>query len=100
MAETQETTNQNSQMEALLSQMSERLKQLEQENNDMRAYNLQYQNQIEQNQIKQTPNSSRFRAEVRPMPSLETLIETVTDDHATGMAHILINNKTELSQGE
>ena len=54
--------------------MSEWLKQLERENNDMRTQNLQYQNQIEQ-----TPSSSRFCAEVRPMPSLETPIETVTE---------------------
>ena len=95
MTEIQETTNQNSQMEALLSQMSERLQQLEHENNEMHAQNLQYQHPIEQ-----TPSSSRFHTDVRSMPSFETPIETVTNDQITGAIHTPINNQAELNQEE
>ena len=34
------------------------------------------------------------------MPPLETPTETITDDHIAGMAHIPINNRTKLDQGE
>lgn len=42
MTDTQDIPDRNSQMETLLNQMNERLQQLEQENNEMRAQNLQY----------------------------------------------------------
>ena len=87
MTEIQETTDRNSQMEALLSQMSERLQQLEQENNKMRVQNLQYQHQI-----KQTPSSSRFHTDVRPMPLLETPIEMVTNNQTIGIVRTPLNN--------
>ena len=43
MTDIQDIPDRNSQMETLLNQMNERLQQLEQENNEMRAQNLQYQ---------------------------------------------------------
>ena len=48
---------------------------------------LQYQHQIEQ-----TPSSSRFHTDVKLMPSLETPIEMITNDQATGIVHTPINN--------
>ena len=47
MTDIQDISDRNSQVETLLSQMNERLQQLEQENNEMHAQNLQYQHQIE-----------------------------------------------------
>ena len=78
--------------------MNERLQQLEQENNEMRAQNLQYQHQIETRANEQALGSSRFRAEIRPMPSLETPAEMITND--VGLVRTPDNNQTEPSQGE
>ena len=64
----------------------------------MRAQNLQYQHQIEARANEQAPSSSRFRAEIRPMPSLETPAETVTND--IGTIRTPDNNRTEPSQVE
>ena len=47
MANIPEIPDHNSQMQTLLSQMNERIHQLEQESNEMHAQNLQYQHQIE-----------------------------------------------------
>ena len=83
MTDIQDIPNRNSQMETLLNQMNERLQQLEQENNEMRAQNLQYQHQIEARANEQTLGSSRFCTEIKPMPSLETPTEMVTNDVGT-----------------
>ena len=85
-------------MEALLSKMNEWLQELEQENNMMRAQNLQYQHQIEARANEQTPGSSQFCTKVGPMPLLETLTETITND--VGAICTPNNNRTELGQGE
>ena len=98
MTDIQDIPDRNSQMETLLNQMNERLQQLEQENNEMRAQNLQYQHQIETRANEQALGSSRFRAEIRPMPLLETPAETVTNDVDT--VRTPENNRTEPSQGE
>ena len=84
MAEIQETPDCNSQVETWLSQMNEWLQQLEQENNEIHAQNLQYQHQIEACANEQKASSSRFRTNVKPMPSLKTSIETSTNDHIIG----------------
>ena len=62
------------------------------------ARSLQYQHQIETRANEQALGSSRFRAEIRPMPSLETPAETVTNDVST--IRTPDNNRTEPSQGE
>ena len=87
-------------METLLSQMNEWLHQLEQENNEMHASNLQYQHQIEAHANKQTPSSSRFHTDVRPMLPLETPIKIVTNDQTTSVMRTLIGNQAEQSQEE
>ena len=80
MLDIPEIPDRNSQMETLLSQMNEWLQQLEQENNEMHAQNLQYQRQIEARANEQTPSISRFYTDVRPMPSFKTLIEKITNE--------------------
>ena len=75
MTDIQDIPDRNSQVETLLNQMNERLQQLEQENNEIRAQNLQYQHQIETRANEQALGSLRFRVEIRPMPSLETPAE-------------------------
>ena len=51
MTDIQDIPDRNSQVETLLNQMNERLQQLEQENNEMRAQNLLYQHQTIRKEI-------------------------------------------------
>ena len=100
MTEIPETLNHDSQMETLLNQMSEQIRQLEQENNEMRVQNLQYQHQIEARANEQTPSSSRFCTDIRSIPLLETPIKTITNDKKNGARRTPINNRADQNQEE
>ena len=84
----------------MLNQMSERLCQLEQENNKMCKQNLQYKHQIEARINKQTPSSSRFYTNIRSMPSLKTLNEKIANIQANGAWYNLTNDEANQNQEE
>ena len=80
--------------------MNKWLRQLEHENNEMHVQKLQYQHQIEANNNKQMPSSSRFCTNIWPMPSLKTPDDIITNVQASGPGHNRTNDQAHQIQEE